>query len=136
MKGNLAEEARASAEAEENKLAAEIAKAAPVSNKTEITRKIAERVEQAKPDHSHAEMFSMMQTLVKGLADQQRDRSALPVNMPVVAPGQTDLASENADLKQQQAHLMSLLTDIQSRLNLGDTSSNPPGSSTAPALKK
>jgi len=131
-----AEEARASAEAEENKLAAEIAKTAPVSNKTEITRKIAERVEQAKPDHSHAEMFSMMQTLVKGLADQQRDRSALPVNIPVAAPGQADLASENADLKQQQAHLMSLLTDIQSRLNLGDTSSNPPGSSNGAGIEE
>jgi len=131
-----AEEARASAEAEENKLAAENAKTAPASNKTEITRKIEERIEQAKPDHSHAEMFSMMQTLVKGLADQQRDRSALPVNIPVAAAGQTDLASENADLKQQQAHLMSLLTDIQSRLNLGDTGSNPPGSSNGAGIEE
>lgn len=97
------------------------------SNKTEITRKIVEKVEEAKPEQSNAEMFAMMQTLVKGLADQQRDRSTLPVNMPVANPAQSnlteDLQAENENLKKQHAQLMSVLNDVQSRLNLGDTSS-------------
>lgn len=101
------------------------------SSKTEITRKIAEKVEEAKPEQSNAEMFAMMQTLVKGLAAQQRDHSALPVNIPVAAPATSEqtanLQAENESLKQQQAHLMSVLNDIQSRLNLGDTSSAPAG---------
>jgi len=95
------------------------------SNKTEITRKIVEKVEEAKPEQSNAEMFAMMQTLVKGLADQQQDRSALPVNVPVADTDLTNnLQVENENLKQQQAQLMSVLNDIQSRLNLGDTSNS------------
>lgn len=102
------------------------------SSKTEITRKIVEKVEEAKPEQSNAEMFAMMQMLVKGLADQQRGQSALPVNIPVATPDPTDqtanLQAENENLKQQQAQLMLVLSDIQSRLNLGDTSSAPPSS--------
>ncbi|PCI78109.1 MAG: hypothetical protein COB20_06930 [SAR86 cluster bacterium] len=93
--------------------------------KTEITRKIQETVESAKPEQNQAEMFSMMQTLVRGLADQQRNQSALPVNMPVTT---ADLQVENENLKQQQTQLMSVLNNLQSRLNLGDTSSAPPNS--------
>jgi len=98
--------------------------------KTEITRKIQETVENAKPEQDHAEMFSMMQTLVRGLADQQRNQSTLPVSMPVTTSNQsTDLQAENENLKQQQTQLMSVLNELQSRLNLGDTSSAPPSSS-------
>lgn len=96
------------------------------SNKTEITRKIVEKVEEAKPQQIHAEMFAMMQTLVKGMAAQQSGQSSLPVNIPVVTPSASnqsaDLQAENENLKQQQAQLMSVLNDIQSRLKLGDTS--------------
>ncbi len=97
-------------------------KAAP-SNKTEITRKIIEKVEEAKPEQSNAEMFAMMQSLVKSLAAQPSDQSALPVNIPLATQTTTaNLQAENESLKQQQAQLMSVLNDIQSRLNLGDTS--------------
>ena len=96
------------------------------SNKDEITRKIEEKVEEAKPGQSNAEMFSMMQTLVKGLAAQQNGQSSLPVNMPVATPSGdnqgANLQAENENLKQQQAQLMSVLNDLQSRLNLGETS--------------
>ncbi len=102
----------------------------PSSGKTEITRKIQETVESAKSENENAEMFSMMQTLVRGLADQQTNQSALPVNMPVTANTQsTDLQAENENLKQQQAQLMSVLNNLQSRLNLGDTTNTLPGSS-------
>ncbi|GJM14036.1 MAG: hypothetical protein DHS20C12_24390 [Pseudohongiella sp.] len=100
--------------------------AAQASNKTEITRKIAEKVEEAKPEQTKAEIFAMMQTLVKGLADQHRDQSSLPVNIPVADPspaGQTaELQAENDNLKQQQAKLMSVLSDIQNQLQLSDSS--------------
>lgn len=125
------EEAHASAEEAMKKEPSPLAPPpkTPPSNKTEITRKIAEKVEEAKPEQVNAEMFAMMQTLVKGLAAQQRDQSALPVNIPVATPPATgqsaDLQAENEALKQQQAQLMSVLNNIQSRLNLGDTSSAP-----------
>ncbi len=97
------------------------------SNKTEITRKIAEKVEEAKSVQSNAEMFAMMQTLVKGLAAQQGNQTSLPVNIPVTTPTPShqnaNLQAENENLKQQQAQLMSVLSDIQNRLKLGDTSS-------------
>lgn len=99
----------------------------PSRGKTEITRKIQETVESAKPAHDQTEMFAMMQTLVRGLADQQRNQSELPVNIPVTAnPQSADLQAENENLKQQQAQLMLVLNNLQSRLNLGDTSSAPP----------
>lgn len=99
----------------------------PSRGKTEITRRIQETVESAKSEHAQAEMFSMMQTLVRGLADQQRNQSELPVNIPVTAnPQSADLQAENENLKQQQTQLMSVLNNLQSRLNLGDTSSAPP----------
>jgi uncharacterized protein (UPF0147 family) len=98
--------------------------------KTEITRKIQETVESAKPDENQAELFSMMQTLVRGLADQQRNQSALPVNIPVTTSHQTaDLQTENENLKLQQAQLISVLNNLQSRLNLGDTSITGPSDS-------
>ena len=102
------------------------------SSKTEITRKIVEKVEQEKPQQSNAEMFAMMQTLVKGYAEQRRGESELPVKLPVSAPDAAEttanLQAKNGSLKQQQVQLMSVLSDIQSRLNLGDTSSTPPSS--------
>ena len=102
------------------------------SSKTEITRKIVEKVEQEKPQQTNAEMFAMMQTLVKGYAEQRRGESELPVKLPVSAPAAAEttanLQAENGSLKQQQVQLMSVLSDIQSRLNLGDTSSTPPSS--------
>lgn len=100
--------------------------------KTEITRKIQETVESAKPEQNQAELFSMMQTLVRGLADQQISQPSLPVNMPVTtAPQSADLQAENENLKQQQAQLMSVLNNLQSRLNLDDTSSTPPSNNGA-----
>lgn len=126
-----AAETRAFSDGEETQAAPAEPRRAEPSSKTEITRKIAEKVEEAKPEQSNAEMFAMMQTLVKGLAAQQRDHSALPVNIPVAAPATSEqtanLQAENESLKQQQTHLMSVLNDIQSRLNLGDTSSAPTG---------
>lgn len=105
--------------------------AAP-GNKTEITRKIVEKVEEAKPAQSNAEMFAMMQTLVKGLAAQQNNQAALPVNIPVASEQNAELQAENESLKQQQAQLMSVLNDIQSQLQLGDASERQPGSSGDP----
>lgn len=101
---------------------------AEASNKTEITRKIVEKVEEAKAEKTNAEMFAMMQTLVKGLTDQHREESALPVNIPVTAPAQSEttanLQAENENLKQQQEKLMSVLNDIQNQLQLGEISSS------------
>ncbi|MEX0964273.1 MAG: DUF1631 family protein [Pseudohongiellaceae bacterium] len=112
----------------------DIPRAAP-SSKTEITQRIVEKVEQAKSEQSNAEMFAMMQTLVKGLADQQRNNAGLPVNIPVSTAAQSDvtnnLQAENETLKQQQAQLMSMLNDIQTRLNLGDTTSTQSANATA-----
>lgn len=102
-------------------------------NKTEITRKIVEKVEEAKPAQSNAEMFAMMQTLVKGLATQQNNQAALPVNIPVASNQNAELQAENESLKQQQAQLMSVLNDIQSQLKLGDTTGRQPGSSGDPS---
>ena len=114
--------------APESSFAAEAPHATPApapSNKTEITRNIEKRVEQAKPEKSHAEMFAMMQILVKGLAMQQNGQSSLPVNIPVATPSgdtpNTDLQAENENLKQQQAKLMSVLNDLQNRISLGET---------------
>jgi len=96
------------------------------SNKSEITRKLVEKADQAKPEQSNGEMFAMMQTLVRGLADQKKGKSLLPVTIPVAASNTSiesaDLHAENESLMQQQAHLMSTLNSIQSRLQLGDTS--------------
>tara|TARA_B110000858_G_scaffold3502_1_gene4082 strand:- start:60852 stop:63113 length:2262 start_codon:yes stop_codon:yes gene_type:complete len=116
--------------APENSFVAEAPHTAPApapapSNKTEITRNIEKKVEEAKPEQSNAEMFAMMQTLVKGLATQQSGQSSLPVNIPVATPSgdnpDTNLQAENENLKQQQAQLMSVLNDLQSRLSLGET---------------
>lgn len=90
------------------------------SNKTEITRNIEEKVEKSKPEQASAEMFAMMQTLVKGLATQQNGQASLPVNIPVAAPSDDNLQAENASLKQQQAQLISVLNDLQNRLSLGE----------------
>jgi uncharacterized protein (UPF0147 family) len=110
-------------------VAAETAKPEPEqiqqpSSKTEITRKVVEKVERAKPEQTHAEMFAMMQTLVKGLANQQRGQGTLPVNIPVAAEQTANLQEENENLKQQQAQLMSVLNDLQNQLNLSENSNS------------
>ncbi len=77
-------------------------------------------------EHSNAEMFAMMQTLVKGLAEQGKNREALPLSVPISDTQSTeqaeDVLAQQQNLQQQQAQLMVALNDIQNRLNLSDTS--------------
>ncbi|MDA1372531.1 MAG: DUF1631 family protein [Proteobacteria bacterium] len=62
-------------------------------------------------EQSNAEMFSMMQTLVKSLAEKQGSSQTLPLS------GNShvgNIMADQHDLQEQQAKLMKMLTDIQS----------------------
>jgi len=69
---------------------------------------------------SHAEVFAMMQTLVKSLAERQGGESRLPVDNAVITPSGSDMAAQQEDLRSQQQKLMGMLTDIQSRMLTGE----------------
>jgi hypothetical protein len=58
----------------------------------------------------NTEMFSMMQTLINTLANKQDSAHALPVRSNVPAG---DVVADQQELQQQQAKLMSMLTDVQ-----------------------
>lgn len=79
----------------------------------------------SKLEQPSVEMFAMMQTLVKGLADQS---GALPINPTTTSSEPTtqteDILAEQQNLQKQKAQLMAALSDIQNRLNLSDTSAN------------
>lgn len=101
------------------------------------TRAFAEAEESKgkEPETSHADMFAMMQTLVKGLAEKEGTHLQLPVSSPTVDAGSAapnldsqtsapnldsqtrDIIAEQQDLKQQQVKLMQMLNNIQSTLN-------------------
>lgn len=68
-----------------------------------------------------AEMFSMMQTLVKSLAANQNGASALPVSGTVAS---NEIVADQQELRSQQTKLMSMLTDIQSNLLQADNGTN------------
>ncbi|PCJ27069.1 MAG: hypothetical protein COA96_03910 [SAR86 cluster bacterium] len=94
-------------------------------------------------EQSHAEMFAMMQTLVKSLADKEEDSSTLP--MPAAAASTNEasstpanqaensasqnviteqLVSDQQDMKKQQAQLLQMLSGIQSNLNSASRTDN------------
>ncbi|MBT3531810.1 MAG: DUF1631 family protein [Gammaproteobacteria bacterium] len=92
-----------------------------------------ETVEENK--QANAEMFSMMQTLVKSLAErEQNSQSSLPVTPPAQASSNEtttvedtttelsneELQKEQNSLKEQQAKLLEMLGDIQSSINSSD----------------
>jgi hypothetical protein len=83
-----------------------------------------------------AEMFSMMQTLVKSLAENQTGSAALPVSGAVAS---NEIVADQQELRTQQAKLMSMLTDIQSNLlqtDSGESNSNVNASSIAEEISQ
>ena len=80
---------------------------------------------QAEQAKAQAEMFSMMQTLVKSIA-QNNSGNGLSATAGAQIASENDLAAETEDLRQQQHKLMGMLTDIQSNL-LSNRSSGIPG---------
>lgn len=72
-----------------------------------------------------SDMFAMMQTLVKSLADRELGNQALPVNQSATS----DVVADQAELRQQQQKLMSMLTQIQSNLLNGGAGTGTSGES-------
>ena len=101
-------EARAQFEAETRAREAEEATelAARGRKPTSVAAPASSAVEQ-----SNTEMFSMMQTLVKSLAEKQGRSQALPLSDKTDA---NDVMADQQDLREQQVKLMKMLTDIQS----------------------
>lgn len=65
----------------------------------------------------NAEIFAMMQTLVQSLAERRGSDTRLPVNNAALDRSDGDgLAAQQDELRDQQHKLMSMLTDIQSRM--------------------
>ncbi|MCG8413407.1 MAG: DUF1631 domain-containing protein [Pseudomonadales bacterium] len=77
-------------------------------------------------EQAQAEMFSMMQTLVQSIAQNNSGPALSATAGASVASG--ELAAEQEDLRKQQHKLMSMLTDIQSNL-LSNRGSGLPGTS-------
>lgn len=108
------QKAKAAAEAEE--LAARMKKPATAAKPAEAPAAPAPAATQAQ-----AEMFSMMQTLVKSLADRQAGGG---FSATAGAEVSTSIAMEQEDLRRQQHKLMSMLTDIQSSMINGGASNS------------
>ncbi len=108
------EEARAQLE-EEQKLKEEEEKAELEARKRRPKTEVVEEIEAAPPPQAaqQTEMFAMMQTLVKSLAENQGQGTALPVS-GTVASG--DIVADQQELRDQQNKLMGMLTDIQSNM--------------------
>lgn len=107
------DEARAQLE-EEQRLKEEEEKAeleARSRRKTVKPQPTAEEV--AQPAAQQAEMFSMMQALVKTLAENQSGSSSLPVSGALASD---NIVADQEELRRQQTKLMSMLTDIQSNM--------------------
>lgn len=112
-------EARAQLEAEQKaKAEAEAAELAARMKKPAVAVKPAAAAPTAAPEQAQAEMFSMMQTLVKSLAESRAGNS---FSATAGAEVSTTIAAEQEDLRRQQHKLMSMLTDIQSSMINGST---------------
>ncbi|NKB33054.1 MAG: DUF1631 family protein [Pseudomonadales bacterium] len=113
------EAARAQLE-EEQKLKEEEEKAELETRKSKKTRtpktESVEEIDAAPAPQAaqqQAEIFAMMQTLVKSLAQNQGNTNALPVSGPVAS---NEIVADQQELRQQQEKLMGMLTDIQSNI--------------------
>ncbi|MDD9894760.1 MAG: DUF1631 family protein [Gammaproteobacteria bacterium] len=104
-RAQLAEEQKLKEEEETAQL--EARKRKNVRPKTELV----EGLDAASPPQT--EMFAMMQTLVKSLAENQSQSSALPVSGAVASD---DIVADQQQLREQQNKLMGMLTDIQSNM--------------------
>ncbi len=108
-------EARAQLEAEQKaKAEAEAAELAARMKKPPVA------VKPAAPEQAQAEMFSMMQTLVKSLAE---NRAGTGFSATAGTEASSSIAAEQEDLRRQQHKLMSMLTDIQSSMINGGANS-------------
>jgi len=67
-------------------------------------------------EEPNAEMFAMMQTLVKALSSSSAEGSDLPIATAASAENTDDIIAEHQDLKKQQAQLKEMLTDIQAKI--------------------
>lgn len=82
----------------------------------------------ASPEQSQAEMFSMMQSLVHGLAKQSNNTS-LAATAGTEISG--ELVAEQEEMRKQQQKLMGMLTDIQSNMLSKAAESGAPGAISA-----
>ena len=96
---------------------------APVATPEQTTH--AAQTAQAEQAKAQAEMFSMMQTLVKSIAQTNSGNGLSATAGAQIASG-SETAMDVGDLRQQQQKLMGMLTDIQSNL-LSKGSSGIPG---------
>lgn len=113
-RAQLEQELKAKQQAEEQELAARSKRkpaAAQPSTEEAPARSSADAQMQS-------DMFAMMQTLVKSLADRHSGSQDLPVNQSATS----DVVADQAELRQQQQKLMSMLTQIQSNVLNGNTS--------------
>ena len=94
--------------------------------KARVTRKPAAKP--ASPEQSQAEMFSMMQSLVQGLAKQSND-TGLAATAGTKISG--ELVAEQEEIRKQQQKLMGMLTDIQSNMLNKAAESGTPGTISA-----
>jgi hypothetical protein len=94
--------------------------------KARVTRKPAAKP--ASPEQSQAEMFSMMQSLVQGLARQSND-TGLAATAGTKISG--ELVAEQEEIRKQQQKLMGMLTDIQSSMLNKAAESGTPGTISA-----
>ena len=94
--------------------------------KARVTRKPAAKP--ASPEQSQAEMFSMMQSLVQGLAKQSND-TGLAATAGTKISG--ELVAEQEEIRKQQQKLMGMLTDIQSSMLNKAAESGTPGTISA-----
>lgn len=114
MKRPVAKKPVAPAEAPEATAAAPTA--APAAAPAAATAAPAAPAAPVMAQQAQAEMFSMMQTLVKGLAENQAGNTLSATAGTEVS---SDLAAEQEELRKQQQKLMSMLTDIQSTVISG-----------------
>jgi hypothetical protein len=116
------DEARAQLEEEQQLKAAE----EQAELEARMTRKPAAKP--ASPDQSQAEMFTMMQSLVHGLA-KQSNNAGLAATAGTEISG--ELVAEQEEIRKQQQKLMGMLTDIQSNMLNKAAESGTPGSISA-----
>ncbi len=90
--------------------------------KARMTRKPKAKPES--PDQSQSEMFTMMQSLVHGLA-KQSNNAGLAATAGTEISG--ELAAEQEEIRKQQQKLMGMLTDIQSNMLTKAAGSGTPG---------
>ena len=91
-----------------------------------MTRKPAAKT--ASSDQSQAEMFTMMQSLVHGLAKQSNNAGLAATDGTEISG---ELVAEQEEIRKQQQKLMGMLTDIQSNMLNKAAGSGTPGSISA-----